>query len=214
MSDGALVSAAKNLGVEMKSREKKGDTEQEVVLLEARIDGSEPKPIKYKILYTMGFTSYRKRMDVILQSPEDIKNQMVTIIAKGADSHIRDNCLSPDERAKPGYNKTDTLAKAHADQGLRTLFVAEGKTSLANYEAWQLECNRVKDSDIKEEDKDEAYDTIDKKLEMGKNVDGTVGMKLLGSTALEVRPLAVGTLFISALSSEAVLRAREGFAFG
>ena len=207
MSDGALVSAAKNLGMEMKSREKKGDTLQEVVLLEARIDGSEPKEVKYKILYTMGFTSYRKRMDVILQSPEDIENQEVTILAKGADSHVRDNCLSQEERAKPGYDKTDMLAKEHADQGLRTLFVAEGKTSLANYKAWQLECNKVKDSDIKDEDKDAAYDTIDKKLEMG--AFNEAGMELLGSTALEVRPLAVGTLFISTLLSEAVLQVQK-----
>ena len=198
VSDEALVRAAKNLGIEMRSRDKRGDSQQQIVLLEAQSDGP-PVLVPYTVLETMKFSSYRKRMDFIIQSDEDAKNGMVTIFVKGADSHVR-KCLSKKEQAKDSYKQTDKKASKHADEGLRTLFVAQGKTTMAEYQLWQKEYTDFKDrqSSNPSENFDAEINNIEQKLEKGEY--NKAGCQLLGSTALEVLSACLSGLSASLLS--------------
>lgn len=71
----------------------------------------------YKVLDTIDFTSDRKRMSVIAQSPEGA----VMVICKGADNYVR--ALLKDFN-EPAALLSQTHADTFADAGLRTLFVA------------------------------------------------------------------------------------------
>ena len=133
----------------------------------------------------MDANSDRKRMDVIVQSPEDVKNGMVTVVAKGADSYIAMKCCTEAERSKATSVATGVVCQEHADQGLRTMYVAHGKTSLENFYKWQKEMIVVRETNFGDDTlgKIAAFDAVERKLECGEYMPG--GMTLLGSTALE-----------------------------
>merc|ERR1712166_1235778 len=86
--DGALVMAAANLGFELRTRARLEHGLQELHLKEPESDD-----VTYRLLDTMDFTPERKRMDVVVQFPEDIETNQVTVICKGADNFVRDACM-------------------------------------------------------------------------------------------------------------------------
>jgi len=83
---------------------------------------------KYKLLNLIEFDSTRKRMTVVVRTPENT----ILVICKGADSII-------EKRLKPGQKILDTTQKyldAYAKQGLRTLLIASKQVSESEYQAW------------------------------------------------------------------------------
>ena len=72
--------------------------------------------LKYKLLNVIEFDSTRKRMSVILRTPEN----KILVICKGADSIV-------EKRLKPGQKalaKTKEFLDQFALTGLRTLLIA------------------------------------------------------------------------------------------
>ena len=83
---------------------------------------------KYKRLHVCDITSSRKRMSVIVED-EDGK---IKLICKGADS-IVSNILSTEIRASPEFKFTQDQVDFMANEGLRTLFVAEKEIQNDSY---------------------------------------------------------------------------------
>ena len=84
---------------------------------------------QYKLLNLIEFDSTRKRMTVVVRTPEDA----ILVICKGADSIIG-------KRLKPGsaiLEKTQEYLDAYAQQGLRTLLIASKQISEDEYQEWQ-----------------------------------------------------------------------------
>jgi magnesium-transporting ATPase (P-type) len=104
----ALVNAARHFGYSFVNRDEYNNL---IVDFHGDI-------LKYKLLAVLEFTSSRKRMSVILETPEgDIK-----ILCKGADSIIL-------ERLRDGQdeliNQTNQYLENYAKDGLRTLLLSE-----------------------------------------------------------------------------------------
>jgi len=76
---------------------------------------------KYKLLNLIEFDSDRKRMTVVVKTPEDA----ILVICKGADSII-------EKRLKPSpmlLDRTQGFLDAYAKVGLRTLLIASKQIS-------------------------------------------------------------------------------------
>jgi len=84
---------------------------------------------KYLILATLDFDSDRKRMSTIVQYPDG----KIYVICKGADNIIRDRLK---QRDSPMVLESQHQADDFAEQGLRTLFVAQREISEADSEKW------------------------------------------------------------------------------
>lgn len=84
---------------------------------------------KYPLLNLIEFDSTRKRMSVVVRTPDN----RILVICKGADSII-------EKRLKPGQTylkKTQEFLDAYARDGLRTLLIAAKEISEDEYSAWQ-----------------------------------------------------------------------------
>ena len=146
------------------------------------------QPECYRLLEQIPFTSGRKRMDMILQFPDE--PDLVTIMCKGADSFVRDTCLSAEEQESSAYHKTQVEVTQHAFQGLRTLFVAQGKIPLNKFQAWRKEYRALKArDDLSKAEHEAQLEVLEREIENGKY--NPKGMRLLGSTALEVSLVSV-----------------------
>ena len=81
---------------------------------------------KYKLHNVIEFDSTRKRMTVIVRTPEN----KILVICKGADSII-------EKRLKPGQEEILTKTKSYLDEfaltGLRTLLIAQKEISEDEY---------------------------------------------------------------------------------
>lgn len=83
---------------------------------------------RYKLLQVIEFDSTRKRMSVIVRTPEG----KILILCKGADSII-------EKRLKPGQkslDKTKQYLDVFAETGLRTLLVAGKEIKERDYKEW------------------------------------------------------------------------------
>ena len=83
---------------------------------------------KYKLLNLIEFDSTRKRMTVVVRTPED----KILVICKGADSII-------EKRLKPGQPilaKTQKYLDDYAKEGLRTLLIASKEVGEGEYKEW------------------------------------------------------------------------------
>ena len=83
---------------------------------------------KYQLLNLIEFDSARKRMTVIVRTPEG----KILVICKGADSII-------EKRLRPGQEllkTTQGFLDAYAKQGLRTLLIATKELDEAEYNPW------------------------------------------------------------------------------
>jgi P-type E1-E2 ATPase len=92
----------------------------------SKIDGCD---LKYELLNVIEFDSARKRMTVIVRTPEN----KVMVICKGADSII-------EKRLRPGQNEmhqTNKYLEEYANTGLRTLLVVYKFVSNDFYTSWK-----------------------------------------------------------------------------
>lgn len=116
----ALVCAAKAFGVSFLGRDKKQN-----VLLDVR---GEKK--KIKILNILEFNSDRKRMSVIVKMPDG----QIALLCKGADSVIEPRLVKDDT-----IQTTSNILEKYADEGLRTLLIAQKNISNEEYRDWHSE---------------------------------------------------------------------------
>ena len=154
----ALVNAARAFGYFFCER----DTENNMV-----IKYNDGMVEKYKLLNVIEFDSARKRMTVIVKTPND----EIKIMCKGADSIIYPRLVNRDL-----IESTDNFLESYAGEGLRTLLLAEKTISLEEYEEWLEKYNEASMATVNREEKvAEVEDSIEYDFE------------LVGATAIEDR---------------------------
>ncbi|XP_041825184.1 phospholipid-transporting ATPase ID-like [Melanotaenia boesemani] len=154
--EGALVTAARNFGFVFRSR-----TPETITVMEMG------KKVVYELLAVLDFNNVRKRMSVIVRSPEG----KLTLFCKGADTIIY-------ERLHPSSNElmevTNNHLNEYAGDGLRTLVLAYKDLDERYMKTWsQRHQDASTAMDDREERLDELYEDIEKDL------------ILLGATAVE-----------------------------
>ncbi|XP_029024237.1 phospholipid-transporting ATPase ID [Betta splendens] len=154
--EGALVTAARNFGFVFRSR-----TPETITLMEM---GTK---VTYELLAVLDFNNVRKRMSVIVKSPEG----KMTLYCKGADTIIY-------ERLHPSCTKLMEVTTGHlneyAGDGLRTLVLAYKDLDRSYMEEWKQRHHEASTAmDGREERLDQLYEEIEKDL------------LLLGATAVE-----------------------------
>lgn len=153
--EAALVSAARFFGFEFSQRTTKSVT--------INVQGKE---LRYEILNVLEFNSTRKRMSVIVRSPEG----KILLYTKGADTVIYER-LGPDQ---PYGNITITHLQEFASEGLRTLCVAVAELDPVQYEEWDKIHKAASLALVnREAELDKAAELVEKNL------------FLLGATAIE-----------------------------
>lgn len=116
----ALVSAAAHCNVRFVHR-----TPSALTILEPGID----EPSVYKLLTLLEFDSDRKRMTVIVETPEG----EILLLCKGADNVILER-LAADQTAK--VDEVYSQLSYYAKSGMRTLCLAYKKIARVEYEQW------------------------------------------------------------------------------
>ncbi|XP_061590381.1 phospholipid-transporting ATPase ID-like isoform X2 [Cololabis saira] len=154
--EGALVTAARNFGFVFRSR-----TPETITVMEMG------RKVVYELLAILDFNNVRKRMSVIVRSPEG----KLTLYCKGADTIIY-------ERLHPSCNKLKEVTTGHLDEyageGLRTLVLAYKDLEDSYMDKWTQHYHDASTAiDGREERLDELYEEIEKDL------------ILLGATAVE-----------------------------
>ncbi|XP_058998420.1 phospholipid-transporting ATPase FetA-like [Mustela lutreola] len=154
--EGALVTAARNFGFVFRSR-----TSETIMVVEM----GETKV--YQLLAILDFSNVRKRMSVIVRTPED----RVMLFCKGADTIL---C----QLLHPSCRSLRDVTMEHLDdfafEGLRTLMVAYREVDNAFYQAWSKKHSEACLSLENREDKiSDVYREMEKDL------------MLLGATAIE-----------------------------
>jgi len=154
----ALVNAARFFGYFFCER----DHENNMVVRHQ--DGTE---IKYKLLNVIEFDSTRKRMSVIIKTPDN----EIKVMCKGADSIIYPRLANRDF-----VNSTEKYLESFAGEGLRTLLLAEKTISKEEYEKWAEKLNQASLSTVNREEKvSQVEDEIEYDFE------------IVGATAIEDR---------------------------
>ncbi|XP_060944669.1 phospholipid-transporting ATPase ID [Limanda limanda] len=154
--EGALVTAARNFGFVFRSR-----TPETITVFEMG------EKVVYELLAVLDFNNVRKRMSVIVRSPEG----KLTLFCKGADTIIFERL----------HSSCDSLVKVttqhlneYAGDGLRTLALAYKDIDKNYMEDWQQRHHEASCAmDGREEMLDELYEEMEKDL------------MLLGATAVE-----------------------------
>ena len=96
-------------------------------------------------------------------------------MCKGADSVITER-LCASSRNSSVFHETSSFVKIYAEEGLRTLFLAEKYLDEDEYFEWEKESTAAKLEIVDREDKVAA---VDEKIE--------TDLELIGSTAIEDR---------------------------
>ena len=117
------------------------------------------------------FTSTRKRMSCIYRDP----NGRIILMCKGADAIIQER-LSQDSLTSQVYNQTQQYVDDYAQEGLRTLFLAEKFIDEETYSSWLKESNAA---NLEINNREEKVAEVDEKIE--------IDLELIGSTAIEDR---------------------------
>ncbi|KAJ8380655.1 hypothetical protein SKAU_G00014330 [Synaphobranchus kaupii] len=154
--EGALVTAARNFGFVFRSR-----TPEMVTIVEMGVQRS------YELLAILDFNNVRKRMSVIVRSPEG----KLCLYCKGADTIVF-------ERLHQSCNKLMDVTTEHlnefAGEGLRTLALAYKDLDDKYFETWRERHHEASTAlEDREQRLDELYEEIEKDL------------MLLGATAIE-----------------------------
>ncbi|CAG5867257.1 unnamed protein product [Menidia menidia] len=154
--EGALVTAARNFGFVFRSR-----TPESITVMEM---GTK---VVYDLVAILDFNNVRKRMSVIVRSPEG----KLTLYCKGADTIIY-------ERLHPSCDKLMEVTTRHlneyAGDGLRTLVLAYKELDESYLKEWRQRHHEASIAlDGREERLDQIYEDIEKDL------------ILLGATAVE-----------------------------
>ena len=127
------------------------------------------KKLNYKILNILEYSSERKRMSVICQSPDGEIYHYI----KGADSTV-EKFLTEESKKSFELQKTKEYLLDYSNHGLRTLMLAFKRMSKEEYTSWKNEYETIKKNpNHKEEDILELYNKIESNF------------TILGSTAIE-----------------------------
>uniref|UniRef100_A0A3P8YR69 Phospholipid-transporting ATPase n=1 Tax=Esox lucius TaxID=8010 RepID=A0A3P8YR69_ESOLU len=154
--EGALVTAARNFGFVFRSR-----TPESITVVEMG------KLVTYELLAVLDFNNVRKRMSVIVRSPDG----RLTLYCKGADTIIFER-LHPS--SKNVMEATTQHLNEYAGDGLRTLALAYKDIDLNYMEDWKKRHHEASTGmEQREEKLDALYEEIEK------------GLLLLGATAVE-----------------------------
>ena len=151
----ALVNGARHLGFSFEDRDEDGNMVCQTRQGERR----------YKLLNIIEFDSARKRMSVIVKTPEN----KYLIICKGADSIIEKR-LRKDQVA---LKKTQRYLDGYAKVGLRTLLIASKEVPEEFYLKWEQKYRAAATSINKEREINKVAELIENDFE------------LVGSTAIE-----------------------------
>ncbi|GAB9475624.1 hypothetical protein Gpo141_00012712 [Globisporangium polare] len=165
----ALVSGANFFGYSFRAR-KNGS-------VSIRIPG-QPNEVQFDLLEMIDFTSTRKRMSVVVRTPE----KKVLLLTKGADAVIFPRLDA--QRCDPQVVEiTNQHLERYATEGLRTLVIAQKEIPSDAFDAWSREYkNALSDLDqVKKQKAGEPnqIEDLEEALEMG--------LELLGATAIEDR---------------------------
>ncbi|XP_026952405.1 probable phospholipid-transporting ATPase IM isoform X8 [Sagmatias obliquidens] len=154
--EGALVTAAKNLGFIFKSRTPETITIEELGTL-----------VTYQLLAFLDFNNFRKRMSVIVRNPEG----QIKLYSKGADTILF-------ERLHPSNEDLLTLTSDHlsefAGEGLRTLAIAYRDLDDKYFKEWH---KMLEDANAAVDERDERIAGLYEEIERD--------LMLLGATAVE-----------------------------
>ena len=121
--------------------------------------------MKYRLLNLIEFDSARKRMSVVVRTPEG----KILVVCKGADSIIEKRL-----KAKSPYlGQTNKYLDQYANQGLRTLLIARKEIDEKFYEQWATKYAGA----LTSINKDKLISKIAEELEFD--------LELVGSTAIE-----------------------------
>jgi magnesium-transporting ATPase (P-type) len=156
----ALVNGARHMGFAFRERDEEGD-----LIIDVDRPGQEHQVLKYKLLNLIEFDSARKRMTVVVKTPEG----KILVIVKGADSII-------EQRLKQGQEwleKTNNYLEKYATKGLRTLMIASKEVEQAFYDKWSAKYNKAMTSITKEKDMAKVAEELEYEFE------------LVGTTAIE-----------------------------
>ncbi|KAJ8414854.1 hypothetical protein AAFF_G00023770 [Aldrovandia affinis] len=154
--EGALVTATRNFGFVFQSR-----TPESITIVEMGIQR------RYELLAILDFNNVRKRMSVIVRSPEG----KLCLYCKGADTIVF-------ERLHQSCGKMKDVTTEHlnefAGEGLRTLALAYKELDEEYFVLWR---ERHHEASTAIEDRDERLDELYEEIEKD--------MILLGATAVE-----------------------------
>ncbi|KAG7880820.1 hypothetical protein KL937_001667 [Ogataea polymorpha] len=160
--EAALVAVARDLGIVFRDRTRKGP----IVTFY-----SSNQPLEYELLEVIPFNSTRKRMSVVLRTPEG----RIMLYSKGADNVIYER-LDP-KADQEMLSKTAIHLSEYAQEGLRTLCIAEKEISEKDFNEWH---SKYKEASVSiENDREERMEVLADELEKG--------LTLLGGTAIEDR---------------------------
>ncbi|XP_076983961.1 putative phospholipid-transporting ATPase IM isoform X2 [Tamandua tetradactyla] len=154
--EGALVTAARNLGFIFKSRTPETITIEELGTL-----------VTYQLLAFLDFNNIRKRMSVIVRNPEG----QIKLYSKGADTILF-------EKLHPSNEDILSLTSDHlsefAGEGLRTLAIAYRDLDDMYFKQWY---KMLEDANIATDERDERIAGLYEEIERD--------LMLLGATAVE-----------------------------
>ncbi|KAM9743335.1 phospholipid-transporting ATPase ID-like isoform 1-T2 [Menidia menidia] len=154
--EGALVTAARNFGFVFRSR-----TPDSISIVEMG------RQQTYELLAILDFNNVRKRMSVIVRSPEG----RLSLYCKGADTIIY-------QRLHPSCSKLMEVTTEHlnefAGDGLRTLALAYKNLDEDYYHQWK---SRHHEASVSLEDREGKLDRLYEEIE--------TDLQLLGATAIE-----------------------------
>ncbi|NXW87996.1 AT8B2 ATPase, partial [Alopecoenas beccarii] len=154
--EGALVAAARNFGFVFRSRTPKTITVQEL-----------GRAVTYELLAILDFNNIRKRMSVIVRSPEG----KIRLYCKGADTILLERLHPLNQDLS---NVTTDHLNEYAGEGLRTLVLAYKDLEESYYEDWAERLRRAGSVPEAREDRlARLYDEVEH------------DMMLLGATAIE-----------------------------
>ena len=157
--EAALVATARDVGFAVVSRTQRG--------VKLDILGTETE---YTILQTLEFNSARKRMSVIVRMPD---TNAIILFCKGADSVIYSRLGGGQTDM---MRSTETHLEAYAQEGLRTLCVAQRVMDEADHHSWH---QRYEIAATAIQDREAKLDALYEEVEQG--------LTLLGGTAIEDR---------------------------
>nr|CAH8848752.1 unnamed protein product [Trichobilharzia regenti] len=153
--EAALVKAARALGYVFTTR-----TPTEVMI---KVRGVERQ---YTVLHVLEFTSFRKRMGVVLREP----NGRILVMVKGADTVIFERLASTSLYSQATMDHLENFAKT----GLRTLCIAWTEVDPTFYSKWAENFHKASTALV---DREAKLETVANAIEQN--------LKLLGATAIE-----------------------------
>lgn len=155
----ALANAARHFGISFVDR----DDDSNIVIH----NGFTNQDVKYELLNVIEFTSARKRMSVIVRTPDD----RIVIMTKGADSVILPRLAKGQDHL---IQKTEQFLSSYANEGLRTLLIAEKEVPPSFYNDWSQQYQQAM---IALQDRESKMNQIAELIERE--------FELIGSTAIE-----------------------------